>query len=67
LSKVIRVRYEGGVLKPLAPLELKEGAELVLEVKEVSDDKGVRKFFGIIKTGEESLREDDYYEYVAER
>ena len=28
LSKVIRVRYEKGILKPLEPLDLEEGMEL---------------------------------------
>ena len=30
MSKVIRVKYEDGVLKPLEPLDLKEGEELVV-------------------------------------
>ena len=32
LSKVIRVRYEKGILKPLEPLELKEGEEVRIQV-----------------------------------
>ncbi len=32
LSKVIRVRYEKGVLKPLEPLELREGEEVRIQV-----------------------------------
>ncbi len=32
LSKAIRVRYEGGVLKPLEPVDLQEGEELVIVV-----------------------------------
>ena len=32
MSKVIRVRYEGGVLKPLEPLELQEGEEARIQV-----------------------------------
>ena len=34
MSKVIRVRYEKGVLKPLEPLELEEGEETVVVLKE---------------------------------
>ena len=30
MSKVVRVRYEKGVLKPLEPLELREGEEVVI-------------------------------------
>jgi len=32
LSKVIRVRYEKGVLKPLEPLDLHEGEEVRVQV-----------------------------------
>ena len=34
MSKVIRVRYEKGVLKPLEPLDLEEGEEAVVVLKE---------------------------------
>ena len=34
LSKAIRVKYENGVLKPLEPLELKEGEEVIVVLKE---------------------------------
>ena len=33
MSKVIRVRYENGVLKPLEPVELREGEELVVFIR----------------------------------
>jgi len=32
LSKVVRVRYEKGVLKPLELIELREGEELVVSI-----------------------------------
>jgi len=32
MSKVIRVRYENDVLKPLEPLELREGEELRVQL-----------------------------------
>ena len=34
MSKVVRVRYENGVLKPLEPLRLEEGEEVVVVLKE---------------------------------
>ena len=34
MSKVIRVKYENGVLKPLEPLSLEEGEEAVVVLKE---------------------------------
>ena len=33
MSKVIRVKYEKGVLKPLEPLILREGEELEIVIK----------------------------------
>ncbi len=33
MSKVIRVRYEKGVLKPLEPVELREGEEVIISVE----------------------------------
>lgn len=61
MSKVIRVRYEGGVLKPLEPLDLEEG-EYVIVVK--------RK--GLIELAEELRREaresiDELIEEVRDR
>ncbi|GBF09525.1 hypothetical protein apy_12500 [Aeropyrum pernix] len=32
MSKVIKVRYEKGVLKPLEPLDLREGEEVRIQV-----------------------------------
>ena len=34
MSRVIRVRYEGGVLKPLEPVELREGEEVRVRIEE---------------------------------
>ena len=33
MSKVIRVRYEKGVLKPLEPVELRDGEEVIISVE----------------------------------
>jgi len=33
LSKAIRARYENGVLKPLEPLELREGEEVTIRIE----------------------------------
>jgi len=41
------VRYEKGVLKPLEPLELREGEELVVRIERLDDrEKVVNKFYG---------------------
>ncbi len=33
MSKVIRVRYENGVLKPLEPVDLEEGEEALVTIR----------------------------------
>jgi predicted DNA-binding antitoxin AbrB/MazE fold protein len=33
LPKVIRARYEGGVLKPLEPLDLRDGEYVIVAIK----------------------------------
>ncbi len=33
MSRVVRVRYEKGVLKPLEPVELKEGEEVRVRIE----------------------------------
>ncbi len=68
MAKIVRVRYEKGVLKPLEPLELEEGEELILEVKKAPRGRGVRRFFGIIKIRKsEPQAEENYYDYISER
>ncbi len=46
MSKVIRVRYEKGVLRPLEPLELREGEEVkvVLEEDIIEFARRIRKY-----------------------
>ncbi len=65
MSRVIRVRYEKGVLKPLEPLDLREGEEIVVEVK--VSRRGLRRFYGVLKDVKHRVSEEDYYEYVSER
>ncbi len=48
LSKVVRVRYENGVLKPLEPLDMQEGGEVVAVLKR--DESFIaQKFYGVAK------------------
>ena len=68
LSKVIRARYEKGVLKPLEPLELEDGVIVTLEVREVSKRSGLERFFSMVKVKtSEPVAEEEYYEHVSER
>ncbi len=42
--RVVRARYEGGVLKPLEPLDLKEGEEVEIGIRGEA-----RALFGVIR------------------
>ncbi len=47
MFKAIRVRYEKGVLKPLEPVQLEEGEEVLIRIESVKDrEKIVEKFYG---------------------
>ena len=49
MSKVIRVKYENGVLRPLEPVELREGEELLVKIMEVKEKRKVlRKYHGVL-------------------
>ena len=49
MSKVIRVRYEKGVLKPPDSVEFKEGEELLVKVVEVEKRRRIlRKYRGVL-------------------
>jgi len=49
LSKVIKAKYEKGVLKPLEPLKLREGEEVFIKLETYEDRiKKLRKYRGIL-------------------
>jgi len=54
VSKVIRVRYEDGVLKPLGNVDLEEGKEYKVVVEEDVDEL-IKKYRGIL--GKSSIEE----------
>lgn len=54
LSKVIRVKYEKGLLKPLEPVELEEGREYKVVIEEDIDEL-VKKYRGVL--GKSSVEE----------
>ena len=57
LSKVIRVRYEKGVLKPLSSVDLEEGKEYKVIVEEDIDEL-IKKYRGVLgKSSVEEFRE----------
>ena len=47
LSKVVRVKYENGVLKPLEPLDLEEGEEVQIVIE--SCESIAERFYGIAR------------------
>ena len=50
MIKVVRVRYEKGVLKPLEPLKLKEGEERIVVLIPIEGErrKIIRKYRGVL-------------------
>ena len=51
MARVVRVRYEGGVLKPLEELDLNEGEELTVVIKG-------RSFYEVAREFQVEARED---------
>jgi len=64
LSKVVRVRYEKGVLKPLEPLEFREGEELVVFIRKRRVSEILEKYVGIF--GRADVEELKKYEEEAQ-
>ncbi len=54
MYRVIRVRYEGGVLKPLSDVDLEEGKEYKVIVEEDIDEL-IKKYRGVL--GKSSIKE----------
>ena len=49
MSKVVRVRYEKGVLRPLEPVDLREGEELFVRLERYEDRvRRLRKYRGML-------------------
>ncbi len=56
LSKVIKARYEKGVLKPLEPLQLREGEEVRVRIEKSIREK-LKGLIGVLgESSEEELR-----------
>ena len=64
MSKVIRVRYEKGVLKPLEPVELREGEELVVFIRKRRVGEVLKKYVGMF--GRADIEELRKYEEEAQ-
>ncbi len=60
MSKAVRVRYENGVLKPLEPIELEDGEEVVVFIRRRRVREVLDKYVGLF--GEASVEELKQYE-----
>ena len=64
MSKVIRAKYEKGVLKPLEPLNLGEGEEVQIVIQ--PSESVAEKFYGIVRKHRPSLRKEEFLEVLEE-
>ncbi len=64
MSKVIRVRYEKGVLKPLEPLNLEEGEEVQIVIQ--PSGSIAEKFYGIAKKHRPDLGREEFMRVLEE-
>ncbi len=68
MSRVIRVRYENGVFKPLEPVEIPEGKELIVRIIDVEDRiEKLRRYRGILGRASEKEIEELLLEAEFER
>ena len=64
MSKVVRARYERGVLKPLEPVEFQEGEELVVFIRKHRVSEILDKYVGLF--GKATVEELKKYEEEAQ-
>ena len=64
VSKVIRVRYEKGVLKPLEPVDLEEGEEVQVVIR--SGESIAEKYYGIARKHKTDLDKEEFLEVLEE-
>ncbi len=68
MSRVIRVRYENGVFKPLEPVDLPEGKELIVRIIDGEDRiEKLRRYRGILGRASEKEIEELLLEAEFER
>ena len=64
MSKVIRAKYEKGVLRPLEPLNLGEGEEVQIVIQ--PSESVAEKFYGIAKKHRPDLDREEFLEVLEE-
>jgi predicted DNA-binding antitoxin AbrB/MazE fold protein len=63
-AKVLRARYENGVLKPLEPVDLKDGEEVIVFIRRRGVREALNKYVGLF--GRASVEELKQYEEEAQ-
>ena len=59
MPRIIRAKYQDGILKPLEELELKEGEEVIVRVEKVGDrGKVIGRFYGLLGSAGKELLEE---------
>lgn len=65
MSRVIKAKYENGVLKPLEPLDIKEGEEVQVILK-TSKGSLTQRLYGIAKKRRPTLTRSKFLEVIEE-
>jgi predicted DNA-binding antitoxin AbrB/MazE fold protein len=63
-AKVLRARYENGVLKPLEPVDLKDGEEVIVFIRRRGVREVLNKYVGLFDRA--SVEELKQYEEEAQ-
>jgi predicted DNA-binding antitoxin AbrB/MazE fold protein len=63
-AKVLRARYENGVLKPLEPVDLRDGEEVIVFIRRRGVREVLNKYVGLF--GRASVEELKQYEEEAQ-
>ena len=63
-AKVLRARYENGVFKPLEPVDLRDGEEVIVFIRRRSVREVLDKYVGLF--GEAGVEELKQYEEEAQ-
>lgn len=61
MPKVIRVRYEKEMLKPLEPVDLEEGEVLLVSIR-----RPIRELFGILQKRNPQIKAEDVEKVIEE-
>ncbi|MCE4608957.1 MAG: antitoxin family protein [Desulfurococcales archaeon] len=64
MSKVVRVKYEKGVLKPLEPLNLEEDEEVQIVIQ--PSESVAEKFYGIARKHRPDLDREEFMRVLEE-